>query len=84
MEFKFMKLTSLRVLHSLVCGWDPISVDTVLGVLGDVGQDDLVWISLDELVLAVGVWLDATHDLGIGVFELGMSSEFLSLLLVSV
>tara|TARA_B110000285_G_scaffold234539_1_gene311887 strand:+ start:2112 stop:2375 length:264 start_codon:yes stop_codon:yes gene_type:complete len=50
----------------------------------DVGKVQSVWVSRDELFSTVWIWWNGTNDLGVGVFELGVSTEFLSLSLVSV
>ena len=51
----------------------------MLRVKWNVTQGDLVWISHHELVTAVGVWWDRSHNLGVGVLELSVSTEVLSL-----
>lgn len=43
-----------------------------------------VWIPHHEEVCLIGIWRNTTDDLGIGVLELPVSSELLSLLLIGV
>ena len=56
----------------------------MLRVLWNVAENNLVWISLNKLVLGVRIWWNTTNNLGVGVLELSVSSKLLSLLLVSV
>ena len=50
--------------------------------LRDIVKHELVWVSQSVKVLLTVVGDDTTDDLGLGVLELRVSSELLSLLLV--
>jgi hypothetical protein len=54
------------------------------GAHSDVAHDHGVWVSVHESFFAIYIRSDASDNLGIGVLELSVSSELLSLLLVSV
>lgn len=54
----------------------------MLGELGNVVKDELVGVSKLVQLLLVGVGHDTTDDLGDGVIELGVTTEFLPLLCV--
>ena len=51
---------------------------------GDIRQIQSVWISWNELLGTVWIWRYGTDNFGVGVFELGVSAEFLSLSHVGV
>lgn len=57
---------------------------SVLGKGRNIGQIQSVWISWNELLSTVWIWRYGTDDFGVGVFELGVSAEFLSLSHVGV
>ena len=56
----------------------------MLGEHWQVAENELVWISDLEKVELVGIGRNATNNFGVGVIKLSMSTEFLSLSLVSV
>mmetsp|Transcript_33233 Transcript_33233/g.50951 ORF Transcript_33233/g.50951 Transcript_33233/m.50951 type:complete len:273 (+) Transcript_33233:1255-2073(+) len=76
--------TSFTVLHSLRAGRDSLGVDAVGGQGGDVAEHNLVRVTHLEVISLLGLGGHGTDDLGVGILEVGVSSEVLPLLLVSV
>ena len=70
--------------HSLGSDWDSLGVHTVLRQLWNVRENNLVWVSWDELAVKIWIWRDTTDNLGVSIFELSMSSKLLSLLLIGI
>jgi hypothetical protein len=56
----------------------------MLGKQGQVAQNEFIWISDLKEVELVGIGRHATNNFGISIVKLCMSTEFLSLSLVSV
>jgi len=76
---KLLRPTTSYVSHFLFGGRNSFGVNSMLGHLRDVIKSDLVRVSLNIKSLLVGFTVPSTDNLGLGIFEDSVSTEFVSL-----